>query len=914
MNCRWIVLSAVILGLLACSDAAKQTKNRARFTIGGAITGLGGSGLLLNDHGKDVSFIIRSDGSFELDTTYAAGDEYDISIAAQPQSPRQHCAIANNLGNVAGANVDDIKIVCENAYTVGGQVIGLQAGEKLGLKLKIYRTNIVTGEQQSSDESISVGSGPYRFEALTLQGRPLEISLDVSEAGDKVCLIDGVLPETVEQDIDTVQIVCAFEFNKVAVGEVTPLYAAAPDWNDYVQPSGEACVGDEADLNACFHAGDKRELIISLENSCEGAVISDQLGKFRWQCVEEGGTIHIRSEGLVPGAGLRDLIDFTTVTPAWRDNSVKVRKGNTIYDSQAGAWWGNAFLTYPAAQLLDQTDVIYVVTENQQSAHIPLQASGAALVTAPGIVIKGNGVVDEGAVFTVNVRYVWVEANIVNNGENAGINLVNTTFSIVHGVSMTNNYPDPVFSAKGVYLQNSANIIVRQSSIEKSEHAVYIENSKNNAISDNHFTRNARSVVNLQSSDRNRFFNNTVVDDGAISVTGGIGNHFSDFDMVRSGGISLTGADANVFKNITIAEGGKGIGVDSGSGNHFDRVRLINNASAFYLINATGNSFTNILMHANARIGRMDSHCENNVFVNITAANNNGGWSVEFNNANNYFGNIALINNSSGFTLDGANVNLLENVVIAASGGTGLHHLRTQGNLLRDVRLISNTTQCAIDAAVDPAFTVDVDGNCLVGGVPINVDDAGLLDSLVLGPLSANDSVNATFAIAGFNDNGSAPYDQISDWSRFENPHRAWGLDSTGNIPDPQSLGPCQSGNCRIWDFQLSVNSSLLNTVNRLPGLKQHRWAAADENICISQSGQWLLKQGSTVDYECVVNYMPLAQEIIDDGIGNDNGLCEGGETCLYATNSGVYQGHGDTEALTGLDGIHLIRYLSNGI
>jgi hypothetical protein len=52
--------------------------------------------------------------------------------------------------------------------------------------------------------------------------------------------------------------------------------------------------------------------------------------------------------------------------------------------------------------------------------------------------------------------------------------------------------------------------------------------------------------------------------------------------------------------------------------------------------------------------------------------------------------------------------------------------------------------------------------------------------------------------------------------------------------------------------------------------------------------------------------------------MGNDNGLCESGETCLFLPNIGTYQGHGDLESVGNLvggalTGITLLRYSTNG-
>jgi len=67
------------------------------------------------------------------------------------------------------------------------------------------------------------------------------------------------------------------------------------------------------------------------------------------------------------------------------------------------------------------------------------------------------------------------------------------------------------------------------------------------------------------------------------------------------------------------------------------------------------------------------------------------------------------------------------------------------------------------------------------------------------------------------------------------------------------------------------------------------------------------------------VTFLVRAQEFAGDGIGNDNGLCEQGETCLRVKNYGAYQGHGNLvtsscPALTGaFNQVKLLEYSSNG-
>ena len=76
---------------------------------------------------------------------------------------------------------------------------------------------------------------------------------------------------------------------------------------------------------------------------------------------------------------------------------------------------------------------------------------------------------------------------------------------------------------------------------------------------------------------------------------------------------------------------------------------------------------------------------------------------------------------------------------------------------------------------------------------------------------------------------------------------------------------------------------------------------------------------GSTLNgSNCETTFLRNAVEIPGDGVGNDNALCESGETCLYTPNIGSYQGHGNVVSAGNftsgtLTGITLMKYATNG-
>ena len=81
------------------------------FTVGGNVTGLLGSGLVLqNNLGDDLP--IAADGSFTFATALTDGADYDVTVSAQAVLPAQTCAVTDGSGTLASADVADVAVAC----------------------------------------------------------------------------------------------------------------------------------------------------------------------------------------------------------------------------------------------------------------------------------------------------------------------------------------------------------------------------------------------------------------------------------------------------------------------------------------------------------------------------------------------------------------------------------------------------------------------------------------------------------------------------------------------------------------------------------------------------------------------------------------------------------------------------------
>jgi len=100
----WIVSMVIILP--SCGDSPGYN-----YTISGGISGMVGSGMVLQNNGGD-DLTITSNGSFSFNTALFNGAAYNVTVKTQPSSPSQNCVVSNNSGSINGSPVSNVAVSC----------------------------------------------------------------------------------------------------------------------------------------------------------------------------------------------------------------------------------------------------------------------------------------------------------------------------------------------------------------------------------------------------------------------------------------------------------------------------------------------------------------------------------------------------------------------------------------------------------------------------------------------------------------------------------------------------------------------------------------------------------------------------------------------------------------------------------
>ena len=80
-----------------------------RFTVGGVVIGLTGTGLVLTNNGVD-NLAVSANGSFTFNAVYPVGSGYNVVVGTQPAG--QNCTVAQGNGYLTNVNYGSAVVSC----------------------------------------------------------------------------------------------------------------------------------------------------------------------------------------------------------------------------------------------------------------------------------------------------------------------------------------------------------------------------------------------------------------------------------------------------------------------------------------------------------------------------------------------------------------------------------------------------------------------------------------------------------------------------------------------------------------------------------------------------------------------------------------------------------------------------------
>lgn len=376
--------------------------------------------------------------------------------------------------------------------------------------------------------------------------------------------------------------------------------------------------------------------------------------------------------------------------------------------------------------------------------------------------------------------------------------------------------------------------------------------------------------------------------------------HLQITNTGAGGALVLKGAKSNLVHHLRVANVSQNsLSLSSNSTNNTLADIFINNttndAIAIDVNGSDGNNLIRVFSAFNKAIGINLGSATNTTLAFFTSANNTKSSSPRGLSAsglsNSLFLQGQVFNNDGyGIYVDGTATNNFFDQIFTSSNGTYDIYDTSTGSAGFHNNLYAQTCNSAA-----------LNSSC----APTGASTAN----------SQNSPQDLSTLIHGATGDGTNPQGSgglidklwITDWFRFDSPMRIWGI---GNSPFPNSSqrGSCyvlSGANCFPWDFRPVVG-------NAVTGINGSFIPNATCPIAASGAAQFVQNHPSTGKA-----FLINAMEIIGDGEGNDNGLCEDNEACIFAPNFGYYQGEGDLQPCTYTDGavsgVKMFGHIQNG-
>jgi PKD repeat protein len=191
-------------GASARSSQVIKVTTASAYTVGGIVSGLSGTGLVLENNGADA-LPITSIGAFTFATPVATGATYNVRVRTQPSDPAQTCTVRNGTGDISGANVTNVTVTCSaRTYTVGGTVSGLTG------------TGLVLQNNGRDDLPIAANL-PFTFATPLVDGGAYSVTVATPPGTpSQVCGIYNASGTISGADVTSVKVICRSVFAYVA--------------------------------------------------------------------------------------------------------------------------------------------------------------------------------------------------------------------------------------------------------------------------------------------------------------------------------------------------------------------------------------------------------------------------------------------------------------------------------------------------------------------------------------------------------------------------------------------------------------------------------------------------------------------------------------------------------------------------
>lgn len=170
--------------LVSCTNA---------YRVSGTVEDLSGEGLVIMNNSSE-RLTIEANGSFSFTRLTVDGGPYSVSVLTQPAN--QLCTVENAAGQISGADITDIRVIC-GTRTIGGTLTGL-----VGLRQVVLQNN-------STDNLTLTQDGAFTFATRFFDGADYAVTVN-TQPFNEICVVGNATGTVAGANVTNVAVSCGF--------------------------------------------------------------------------------------------------------------------------------------------------------------------------------------------------------------------------------------------------------------------------------------------------------------------------------------------------------------------------------------------------------------------------------------------------------------------------------------------------------------------------------------------------------------------------------------------------------------------------------------------------------------------------------------------------------------------------------
>jgi hypothetical protein len=195
---QWRVRCSILYRMLAIGAvsalAACGGDGAATYSVAGSISGLSGSGLVLQNKGGDDLSVSTNASAFKFPTSIVAGGSYNVIVAKQPDG--LSCSVTNGAGSNIQAVVTNISVACSPiTHSIAGTVTGLTA------------SGLILQNNGADTLAVATNATSFQFATPVIAGGIYNVTVATQPAG-RTCTVTNGSGSNVQAVVTNINVAC----------------------------------------------------------------------------------------------------------------------------------------------------------------------------------------------------------------------------------------------------------------------------------------------------------------------------------------------------------------------------------------------------------------------------------------------------------------------------------------------------------------------------------------------------------------------------------------------------------------------------------------------------------------------------------------------------------------------------------